>query len=213
MKRCPSCKKTYDDDSLNFCLVDGTPLREPGDNAVRHTILNEIVAIAVLALTVLVFLSLVSYDQRDPTFNTSSSFLINNWIGFVGANLAEFLLTLVGAAAYLLPALMAVAAWRIFQSEDLRPSIWKTTGFVLFIASLAGIIYMLGWHGGLVGAFVAENDVYFLSSLGAAILLLTLFVLSLILITNLSVTTAAAALEMPMANARTRLSEWWNRGK
>jgi S-DNA-T family DNA segregation ATPase FtsK/SpoIIIE len=213
MKRCPSCKKTYDDDSLNFCLVDGSPLLESRGEAVRHTILNEIVAIAVLALTVLVFLCLVSYDQRDPTFNTSSSFPIQNWIGFVGANLAEFLLTVVGAAAYLLPALMAVAAWRIFQSEDLRPSIWKTSGFVLFVASLAGIIHMIGWHGGLVGAFVAENAVYLLSSLGAAILLLTLFVLSLILITNLSVTTVAAALEMPLANVRTRLSEWWNRGK
>lgn len=26
MKRCPTCKRTYDDDSLNFCLDDGTSL-------------------------------------------------------------------------------------------------------------------------------------------------------------------------------------------
>ena len=30
MKRCPTCKRTYDDDTLSFCLEDGTPLtREP----------------------------------------------------------------------------------------------------------------------------------------------------------------------------------------
>src|ERR1041385_5694192 len=26
MKTCPKCKKQYSDDSLNFCLEDGTPL-------------------------------------------------------------------------------------------------------------------------------------------------------------------------------------------
>jgi hypothetical protein len=30
LKRCPTCKRTYDDDTLSFCLEDGTPLsREP----------------------------------------------------------------------------------------------------------------------------------------------------------------------------------------
>ena len=26
MKRCPECRRTYADESLNFCRVDGTPL-------------------------------------------------------------------------------------------------------------------------------------------------------------------------------------------
>ncbi len=214
MKYCPSCKKTYDDESLNFCLADGTTLlTKRGGGAVKHTILNEVIAIALLALTVLIFLCLVSFDQRDPTFNTSSSFPIHNWIGFVGANFAELLLTAVGATAYLLPALLALVAWRVFQSEDLRPPLGKTAGFILFIIAFSGLIFMMGWHGGLVGAFFAENAIYLLSSLGAAILLLTLFVLSIILITNLSVTTVASALEMPVANLKTRLTEWWNRGR
>jgi len=214
MKHCPSCKKTYDDDSLNFCLADGTTLlSKRGGTVVKHTILNEVIAIALLALTVLIFLCLVSYDQRDPTFNTSSSFPIRNWIGFVGANFAELLLTAVGATAYLLPALLALVAWRVFQSEDLRPPIGKTIGFFLFVAALSGLIFMFGWHGGLVGAFFADNAIYLLSNLGAAILLLTLFVLSIILITDLSVTTAASAMEMPIANLRTRLTEWWTRGR
>jgi hypothetical protein len=30
LKRCPTCKRTYDDDTLSFCLEDGTPLtRDP----------------------------------------------------------------------------------------------------------------------------------------------------------------------------------------
>lgn len=30
MKRCPQCNQTYDDGSLNFCLMDGTPLVATG---------------------------------------------------------------------------------------------------------------------------------------------------------------------------------------
>src|SRR2546425_3130075 len=26
MKRCPTCKRTFEDDTLSFCLDDGTPL-------------------------------------------------------------------------------------------------------------------------------------------------------------------------------------------
>jgi hypothetical protein len=34
VKRCPTCKRTFDDDTLSFCLEDGTPLvREAGPRA------------------------------------------------------------------------------------------------------------------------------------------------------------------------------------
>jgi len=33
MKQCPSCKNTYTDDSLQFCLADGTPLISMKDDA------------------------------------------------------------------------------------------------------------------------------------------------------------------------------------
>ena len=26
MKRCPTCKRSFEDDTLSFCLEDGTPL-------------------------------------------------------------------------------------------------------------------------------------------------------------------------------------------
>ncbi|HEV7843834.1 MAG TPA: hypothetical protein VGO69_09055, partial [Pyrinomonadaceae bacterium] len=30
MKRCPTCNKTYSDDSMSFCLEDGAPLLTVG---------------------------------------------------------------------------------------------------------------------------------------------------------------------------------------
>ena len=86
MKSCPTCKKTYEDDGINFCLEDGATLLKkrtvPKANSSRT---NEVVAVALLAFSVLVFLCLVSFDQSDPTFNTASSQKVRNWIGIVGA--------------------------------------------------------------------------------------------------------------------------------
>src|SRR4026209_1539069 len=37
MKRCPKCKRNYDDDSLRFCLDDGTPLFDARDSSAPAT--------------------------------------------------------------------------------------------------------------------------------------------------------------------------------
>lgn len=38
MKICPTCRQTYDDDSLNFCLNDGTVLNRINDGADQQTV-------------------------------------------------------------------------------------------------------------------------------------------------------------------------------
>ena len=96
MKICPSCKETYKDDDLNFCLSDGTTLiKKKTGVTTRHSRLNEIIAVVLLAVSVLIFLCLVSYTPSDPTFNTASSQKVQNWIGVVGANFAEALFSAV----------------------------------------------------------------------------------------------------------------------
>src|SRR5687768_10046205 len=161
MKFCPTCKKTYEDDGINFCLEDGATLLKKRTVAKAKTSrTNEVVAVALLAFSVLMFLCLVSFDQSDPTFNTASSQKVRNWIGIVGANFAELLMSIVGITSYLFPALMGLIAWRVFKSESLRPRVSRVVGFVLFVLSVAGLASLVGWHGGLSGAFFSYYAVY-----------------------------------------------------
>ncbi|HEY6046471.1 MAG TPA: hypothetical protein VIU65_07705, partial [Pyrinomonadaceae bacterium] len=37
MKRCPKCKRSYDDDTLRFCLEDGSPLFDARDSGAPAT--------------------------------------------------------------------------------------------------------------------------------------------------------------------------------
>src|SRR4029453_1816100 len=160
MKICPTCKETYKDDDLNFCLADGTTLiKKPTGVKTRHSRLNEIIAVVLLAVSVLIFLCLISYNQSDPTFNTASSQKVQNWIGVVGANLAEALFSAVGIVAYIFPGLLALIAWRVFQSESLRPRLSQIIGFSLIVASVSALASMIGWHGGMLGALLMTYSV------------------------------------------------------
>jgi S-DNA-T family DNA segregation ATPase FtsK/SpoIIIE len=211
MKICPTCKKTYDDDGLNFCLDDGATLlkKRTAAGAKRsNSRVNEVVSVALLGLAVLVFLCLVSYSQSDPTFNTASSQKVQNWIGRVGANFAEVLLSLVGITAYLFPALMGLIAWRVFKSESLRPRPSRVVGYTLFVASVAGLASLVGWHGGLLGAMYSEAAIYLLSKIGAGILLFTTLIVSTLLITNVSFAGFVGHFELAWQNLMVHFNEW-----
>ncbi|MEO8041397.1 MAG: DNA translocase FtsK [Acidobacteriota bacterium] len=209
MKICPTCKETYKDEDLNFCLADGTTLiKKRGGAATRHSRLNEIIAVVLLAVSVLIFLCLISYNTSDPTFNTASSQKIQNWIGVVGANLAEALFSAVGIVAYIFPALLALIAWRVFQSETLRPRISQIIGFSLFVASFAALSSMVGWHGGVLGALLTTYAVRLLSTVGATVLLLALATTSALLITNFTLTWVFGHFEVGWENFKIHFGEW-----
>ena len=209
MKVCPTCKETYKDDDLNFCLADGATLvKKRGGVTVRHSRVNEIVAVILLALSVLIFLCLISYNTSDPTFNTASSQKVQNWIGVVGANVAEALFSAVGIVAYIFPALLALIAWRVFQSEYLKPRISQIIGFTLVVASVSAIANLIGWHGGLLGALLATYSVRLLSVVGGAIFLIALATTSVLMISNFTLAWAFSHLELAWGNMMIHYAGW-----
>jgi S-DNA-T family DNA segregation ATPase FtsK/SpoIIIE len=208
MKVCPTCKKTYTDDDLNFCLADGATLLKKKGGAVKHSRVNEVVAIALLAFAVLTFLCLVSYDPSDPTFNSASSQKTRNWIGIVGANYAEFLISMSGVVAYFFPALLGLIAWRVFKSESLKPTLSRVVGYLMFIFSASALAHLAGWHGGIIGAFIETYTEMLFSPVGTAIVLTAAFLASIVLITDLTFLGFYGSVEMAWANFKIHYGEW-----
>lgn len=209
MKICPACSQTYKDDEINFCLADGaTLLKKNNAQAKKPSRANEVFAVVLLAVAVLVFLCLVTYSPTDWSFNTVSSQRTQNWIGVVGAVIADLLFQAIGLSAYIFPALLAMIAWRVFRSETLKPGIGRLAGFLLFIISASGLVHLAGWHGGLIGAFFYQYSANLLGAVGAGILLGTLLTASLLLITNLSFFGFVGNFEMARANFKIHFNEW-----
>jgi DNA segregation ATPase FtsK/SpoIIIE, S-DNA-T family len=143
------------------------------------------ILLAVLALVLLVALG--SYSAGDPGWSYSGDGeAVRNLIGPLGAAVADILLFLFGRPAYLLPAMMLVAAWLMFRNRmaALEPATRinaavRVGGFLLLLAASCGLA-TLHWHagalretaGGVLGQFVGLGLQHGLKMLGATLLLL-----------------------------------------
>jgi len=211
MKICPACNQSYKDD-INFCLSDGSTLLKKGaEKPKKHSYLNDVLALAVLAIGVLLLLSLVSHTWSDASFNGTGlggNNKTQNWIGPVGAYLSDLLIQVIGISAYVFPGLVALAAWRIYQSESLRPSLRRISGFILFIASLSTIIKLVGIPGGIVPEFLARYSTFFLGRIGSSVFFITGLIASVILLTNVTFRGFWVSVEMAVSNLKIRFNGW-----
>ena len=211
MKVCPTCKTVYKDEDINYCLADGTTLIAKKSKASKHSHWNDVVAIIVAALAVLVLLSLLTSSSTDRSwFATGTGSPMRNWIGPVGANIAGLLFNFFGWASYLLPVLIALIAWRIFQADTLLPRPLRVLGFIFFIVSLSGLmsLFVGASAGAIVGEAAAQGTAYFIGSIGAGILLSAIFAASLVLVTNVTLAGFLSHFDVAWENLRIRIDEW-----
>jgi DNA segregation ATPase FtsK/SpoIIIE, S-DNA-T family len=173
----------------------------------RHSAWNEVFALVLLFVGTLLFFALISYTPKDvPSWVWFSSHSpanrpAQNFIGPVGAIIAGICYQLMGAAAYLLAAiLLGFGAAKLFH-----PSLRVTRRLVwifLFIWSGACLLHLQpyhlrGWHaafniqgpGGWIGYTFADERHGFLRSalgpFGSLILLIGVYATTLVLVTGL----------------------------
>ncbi|MFN2500795.1 MAG: DNA translocase FtsK 4TM domain-containing protein, partial [Pyrinomonadaceae bacterium] len=188
MKVCPTCSEIYKDDDINFCLADGTTLLKKKNKAAKHSHWNDVVAVILVAVAVLVFLCLITSSADDRSvISTGGTFpSTRNWVGVVGANIAAVLVSAFGWTAYLMPVLISLVAFRVYQSDTLLPTASRVAGFIFFAVSLSALsaLFFGDQAGAIVGTAAAQGTAYFLGTIGSAILLTAIFISSLFLVTN-----------------------------
>jgi len=101
---------------------------------------REGVVVALLALCVFLLLALLSYQSGDPGWSyRGPENGVANWMGAIGAWLADVLYSLLGASALWWPGICGFAAWWLMRSRQVR--------FVLDPVSLAvhagGLLLMM----------------------------------------------------------------------
>lgn len=144
---------------------------------------RSILALLVMALALLVFLALVSYDagdeaaadvhpsdllkifSGDPLVQAKAD-TAHNWLGLVGAIMSDFLIkSTVGYAVFCLPVLLMLYGWTLLRREDFRRLIVMTNYTLisaLLISTSFGMMRLIfgqdaitmPWSG-VVGDFLA----------------------------------------------------------
>ncbi len=163
--------------------------------APKNTRRNEIIAIALFAVSVLLALCLISYNPNDSSWNTAGQEGTRNLVGAIGSNIAVTLFQFVGLAAYLLPLLLLAAAWRRFRTRHIRAPLSRIVGLLTLTLSASALLALSGLRplfdasfqpGGVVGTLIARVFESGLSTVGASVLLVALAATGLLLATNFS---------------------------
>ena len=191
--------------------------------------INELVGFVGLSLAVLLALSLLSYSPHDPSFNVSAPVIgpVRNWIGPVGAHMADLFFQFCGFAAFLFPVGMFVAAMRWFRSQLIEAPVAKVLGFVMLMTSLSAELMLsqvaTGFPpsvrgtlppGGLMGSVLAGGLRAAFNPVGANLVSIATLLTALFLTTSFSFRSALVWLRKPMApdgfagKMLARLSAW-----
>jgi hypothetical protein len=104
--------------------------------------LSEVVGVALFASALIWLIALASYDPNDPVwfFSSGTHEVPANFVGRVGAFLAELSFQLFGYGSYLLPAVIAIAGWHYFWCREIDAIYTKLTGAVLALASTSAFM-------------------------------------------------------------------------
>ncbi|MBF0571283.1 MAG: DNA translocase FtsK [Candidatus Omnitrophica bacterium] len=151
--------------------------------------LNEIKGIVILALSLILLASLLSFTPTDLSWFTSKPNIhVHNWIGIAGAYSAGLFFFLIGYSAYFLVGIGVFFSWNKFTSRDLPFNFFKFLSILILFAVTAGLFSFFAGdngsarftNGGVIGVVFSGFLVGYFQPMGAFIILFTLGALTLV---------------------------------
>lgn len=154
---------------------------------------NEIQAIILFAIALLIFISFVTFDFSDiPLFTSQVNQPVRNFAGLFGAYLGAIMFFIMGLSAYVIPVL--IISWAIARFSGITPQklYFKIFGtFFLILASSALFSICAGPEnsirfrlGGAVGLVFSDFLLKYLGFTGSILVIIVLFLLSVLLATE-----------------------------
>jgi S-DNA-T family DNA segregation ATPase FtsK/SpoIIIE len=161
----------------------------------QHKRLNEATGVVLLSAGIFLWLSLLSYESQDPSWNTATGASTHplNLTGYFGSYLSDLMLQTFGLAAFAFPILSLLLAWKWLRSDDLEAPAAKLIGSAVFLLSFgAALSFAPDWRlfggtirlGGALGLLLADYLVDSLNMAGAILLVITALIVSVYLIST-----------------------------
>ena len=184
--------------------------------------LNELVGFLLCVSALLLFLALVSYSPLDPSWNSASvltsSHGARNWIGIVGAYIADAVLQFFGVGGFLLMIFPATLGVRWFRSRSVQSPLAKSLGGIWLMMFIPALLALLPGHlrwkhaipiEGLLGRVVGDFLIHYLNLAGAYIVCGTVLAVALYLSTAFSF----ASIQLWAPTRFAFVNALWNRYK
>ena len=154
----------------------------------------QILGVCLIALALLMALSLLSHSPEDPPNSTRPNELAQNLVGWLGAHVSYHLLFGVGYGAYALIVLVFVWGWNRLRMSSVRSLVTHSIilfSLIVIYCSATGVLFWerptMAWKlgGGLGFMLSSFLLVPYLGTVGSYISLATLFVVVLMVTTDI----------------------------
>ncbi len=166
----------------------------------------------LLALSVLIWLSLISYNADDPSWNAAASRNHpHNWIGLFGSHVADITLQSFGLAAFTLPLFLLLLSLRWIRSREIGSIPARLVGAMLILVSVCtGLSFPSRWEwfhgaiqaGGILGLVTRDALVFYLNPLGTLVVVTAMFLMGMFLCSRFSIVGVADWLDARITQAQ-----------
>jgi S-DNA-T family DNA segregation ATPase FtsK/SpoIIIE len=154
---------------------------------------QEIIGVVSLFAGIYIGLSLLSYSEWDSSLFVFTTLPTHNYGGIIGSYVADFLLSVIGLAAFILPLVFFVyGIRRLLGREFHRVYLLGLFLFLLSASQLASLVTgtlhigLANKSGGIIGLLLSDFLKGLLSVPGAYIFSLAFFLISLIVLSPVS---------------------------
>ena len=154
----------------------------------------QILGVCLIAIALLMALSLLSHAPEDPPNSTRPNDLAQNLVGWLGAHISYHLLFSVGHGAYALIVLVSFWGWNRLRMSSVRSLVMHSIVLFSLMVIYCGTTGVLFWErptmawklGGGLGFMLSSSLlVPYLGTVGSYIFLATLFVILLMVATDI----------------------------
>ena len=161
---------------------------------------NEIASLVLFGIGIVTLLALGSYRSADVSWNNLPAAKVTyNLVGPFGANLADLLYQIFGLTAFAIPLVLFLFGWWQWNENRSPLSRSKVVGTLMMMVALTGIFTILSnnqppkafYLGGTIGRWLVYGEMaglsVFLGSVGAVFALVLLFMIGLVITTQISI--------------------------
>ena len=164
----------------------------------RTRVFHSVYAMVILTIAVFILISIASFSPNDPPFaNYPVNKSVQNYCGKIGAGVSGYLISGIGATSYVFALLIGALGFLLFLRKKVEILWVKILGGILLIVSIApllgifssvvtGVFKLPPETSGIIGMIAAARLTEYLGIPGTCILLSLGFLISMMLISNVS---------------------------
>lgn len=193
------------------------PIKLDVMNAFFKKFKNDVKAIGFLGIAVFTCLAMLSYNVKDPSFNSMGhGYKTMNYCGLIGSFLADCIYQLLGLPAWLFVASLFQIAFLSFKGKNVEFKNMRIVWMLLLISGLSALATIYWpevkifenqiYLGGLLGLGFSSALMTILNSVGAQVLLWAMCALLIVFCFEFSVQEFVMSIYDSIANALEKIN-------